>query len=214
MRTARFRIELAGDNWIRQLSREHPDAEFRLLSGIEKETRATELGEIRATPAEPVADALREHSSIVSYERLHVDERRALARYEVTDLGLYGFLRAMDVPPEFPIVAGDGCFEIEVTASTGRLRQIRENLAAGDVPHEVLFVAGTKDAEELLTDRQREVLETAFRAGYFEVPREANLEDVAVRLGVDKSTVSGVLRRAQGKVLGRFLSDPGRRIGH
>lgn len=48
-----------------------------------------------------------------------------------------------------------------------------------------------------LTDRQREALRIAYELGYFEIPREATLEDVAVALDVTASSVSERLRRAQ-----------------
>lgn len=55
------------------------------------------------------------------------------------------------------------------------------------------------------TDRQREVLETAFEVGYFEVPREATTEDVAATLDLDPSTVREHLQRAQRNLLGELL---------
>lgn len=210
---ARFRIELSEDNWMWELSRAHPEATFRLLSGIEEDGRALELGEIRARPASAVVDALRDHPAVGDLDLLHAVERRALARYEVEDAGLYRFLRATGVPPEFPIEARDGWFEVELTASRDRLQAMHEALSAGPSDHEVLFVAEAGGDDALLTDRQREALEAAHRSGFFEVPRETSLRELAEDLGVDESSLSGLLRRAQHRVVDRFLSDPARRIG-
>lgn len=52
-----------------------------------------------------------------------------------------------------------------------------------------------------LTDRQREVLRAALEAGYFEVPRENTLPELAARLGVSDSTVSESLRRGLGSLV-------------
>lgn len=49
-----------------------------------------------------------------------------------------------------------------------------------------------------LTDRQREVLRTAHRLGYFEYPREASATDVADELGIARSTFAEHLAAAQG----------------
>lgn len=46
-----------------------------------------------------------------------------------------------------------------------------------------------------LTDLQKEALQTAFEAGYFEVPRHGTLVDLAEELGVSDSAVSQRLRR-------------------
>lgn len=52
-----------------------------------------------------------------------------------------------------------------------------------------------------LTDRQREVLLTAYRMGYFERPRRSNATEVAAALDIDPSTLAGHLATAQAKVL-------------
>lgn len=60
-----------------------------------------------------------------------------------------------------------------------------------------------------LTQRQREVLETAHRMGYFEHPREASAAEVAEELGVATPTFTEHLAAAQRKVLEECLgSDP------
>ncbi|WP_168215888.1 helix-turn-helix domain-containing protein [Halorussus ruber] len=60
-----------------------------------------------------------------------------------------------------------------------------------------LYDAGRETGDELgLTDRQHETLETATEMGYFEVPRQAELEDLADVLGVSRQAVSERLRRA------------------
>jgi predicted DNA binding protein len=56
-----------------------------------------------------------------------------------------------------------------------------------------------------LTERQREVLETAHEMGYFEYPKRANAGDVAEELGVDDSTFVEHLSAAQGKLLSAIL---------
>jgi DNA-binding CsgD family transcriptional regulator len=64
---------------------------------------------------------------------------------------------------------------------------------------------GTDRPLDDLTPRQREVLETAWDAGYFEVPREASTADVARELDLDDSTVSEHLQRAERNLLARHL---------
>lgn len=57
-----------------------------------------------------------------------------------------------------------------------------------------------------LTDRQREVLETAFGMGYFEYPRSSNATEVAETLGIGTSTFTEHLAAAQRKLLGELLT--------
>lgn len=58
---------------------------------------------------------------------------------------------------------------------------------------------------DTLTDRQQEVLEIAFEHGYFEVPRKASTADLAEELGLDSSTVSEHLQRAQRNLVATVL---------
>ncbi len=58
---------------------------------------------------------------------------------------------------------------------------------------------------DALTDRQREVIETAYEMGYYEVPRELSTAELAAELDLDPSTVAEHLQRAERNVLGRVL---------
>ncbi|SFL46012.1 Predicted DNA binding protein, contains HTH domain [Halogranum rubrum] len=60
--------------------------------------------------------------------------------------------------------------------------------------------------EELLTDRQREVIVVAYELGYFSVPREATLSDIAAHIDIEKSTVGEHLRRGMGHI-GKILAE-------
>jgi hypothetical protein len=59
-----------------------------------------------------------------------------------------------------------------------------------------------------LTDRQREVLVTAYEMGYFERPRRANASEVAAALDIAQSTLSEHLVTAQRKLLTDILDRP------
>ncbi len=56
-----------------------------------------------------------------------------------------------------------------------------------------------------LTDRQREVLRTAYGMGYFSYPRKANATEVAAELDISPSTLAEHLAAAQGKLLEDLL---------
>jgi hypothetical protein len=52
-----------------------------------------------------------------------------------------------------------------------------------------------------VTDKQREALQVAMDAGYFDEPRRADLGDLAAELGVSKSAVSQRLKAVESKLL-------------
>ncbi|MDR5671673.1 Transcriptional regulator, contains HTH domain [Halalkaliarchaeum sp. AArc-CO] len=84
---------------------------------------------------------------------------------------------------------------------------IREYEAAGVSPdlRKLGTYDGPNDPVDALTDRQREVIETAYEMGFYEVPREASTDEVAAQLDLDPSTVAEHLQRAERNVLGEVL---------
>lgn len=56
-----------------------------------------------------------------------------------------------------------------------------------------------------MTPRQREAVRTAVDLGYYEVPREAELDEVAAHLDCADSTASELLRRAEAGVLSTLV---------
>lgn len=74
-----------------------------------------------------------------------------------------------------------------------------------------VFTSGSE--QELLhrhlTDRQREVLEAALEAGYYEWPRECTGEDVASELGITSATFSEHVNAAERKLLAALFDGAG-----
>lgn len=206
MITAALRVRLPDDAWVATVSRSFPDATFRLLSGVRTGKTAVELGEIVADEPARVSEAVAAHPSVVDYQRLEATDERLLAKYETTDTELYAFLERSSLPPEFPVVVRGGWFELDFTGTREEFNRLRTGLEATDRPYELESLVEREETERLLTRRQREVLEAAVREGYFEVPRDCTLEDLASDLDADTSTISGVVRRAENRVLTWFLT--------
>ncbi|AGN00703.1 GAF/PAS/PAC domain-containing protein [Salinarchaeum sp. Harcht-Bsk1] len=65
------------------------------------------------------------------------------------------------------------------------------------------------DGIDDLTDRQQEAIEAAYRAGYFDWPRESTAEEVASAMEIAPSTLHSHLRKAEGTLLASlFESGP------
>jgi len=106
-----------------------------------------------------------------------------------------------------PVLTAEGASMSLVGPQSSISGTIRAYESAGASPdlRKLGAYEGRDDPTDALTDRQEEVLRTAFDVGYYEVPREAATADVAAELGVDPSTVAEHLQRAERNVLGRIL---------
>ncbi|MFA1612513.1 helix-turn-helix domain-containing protein [Halobellus sp. MBLA0158] len=100
--------------------------------------------------------------------------------------------------------AADGTVAFSMFGPDNEIQTAIENVS---VPVDVTIesvggLAGTAAAVETrLTDRQREVVETAIEVGYYDVPRTASQEDVAAELGCAPSTAAEHLRKAESRML-------------
>jgi len=208
MISAQFRIQLPEHLWVSELSRQFPAAEFRLLSGYRMDGRALELGEIVAESPGRAVEAMPTHPAIASYELLESEPGRALAKYETTQTDLYEFAEMSALTIEFPVDVRNGWYGFDLTGTRDELEELRAVLDASPLSYELESLVTRAETDSLLTDRQREVLEAAVREGYFSVPRECTLVELADSLGVDKSTVSTTLRRGEARLVKWFLSGP------
>lgn len=116
---------------------------------------------------------------------------------------------------------GEGDFVVDVPQSTD-IKEFVDRLRS-TIPETSLLAKreGERRTEEParlagdgpldLTDRQRQALEAAYRAGYFEWPRENSAEDVAALLGVARPTLQAHLRKAEKELLSAFFAGGHRR---
>ncbi|MFB6126776.1 MAG: helix-turn-helix domain-containing protein [Halolamina sp.] len=127
-------------------------------------------------------------------------------------------VESLGCPVDDISVDGDtGTLHISLYLSdVAALRSVVDDLdsMAGGVELRYLVRDGEADeADEVLvdrgrlTDRQREVIETAYRMGYFEYPRESNAETVADELGVGVSTFAEHLAAAQSRLLTELFTE-------
>lgn len=103
---------------------------------------------------------------------------------------------------------GDGGLRVTLIGDDAEFQRAVEGLPA-ELDFAVERIGDYRpDAETLrstLTDRQREVLDVAIRAGYYENPRQVSQREVAERLGITPGTVSQTLRRIESNVFSEFV---------
>ena len=101
---------------------------------------------------------------------------------------------------------------LSLVGSQDAIRAMLRNFeAAGVVPdlHRLGDYEGEVAPLDALTDRQLEILQTAYEMGFYEVPREASTEDVADELDLDGGTVAEHLQRAERNLLSQQLAVQG-----
>ncbi|MFC7098923.1 helix-turn-helix domain-containing protein [Halobaculum marinum] len=210
MARAKLRVTLPEDTWVGAVSRDHSDARLSVLSVLPTgEGRGVTLVSLQADDAPAVVRDIEHHDLVeeVELQRAAEDVREVVIRVETTDPRLLKPLRDSRLPVEFPLVVSEGVAEVTVAGSRERLSALATALEATGMEFSVGYVHDALDAEDLLTEPQRDLLVAAIDAGYYDTPRDATLTELADQHGIAKSTASERLHRAEGKVIKRFAED-------
>jgi predicted DNA binding protein len=197
----------AQEDWLATLSTEFPDAEFRVLASHPIEDGLLGIAEIQTLDGDAIVRRFECASEVRSSEVVHTDERIVLIQYVVPIPRSYRALRASGNLPRFPAIIQDGWLSSEVTASQERLAEFTDELTAAGIPYQIQSLTQSHDPIKLLTDRQRQFITDAVARGYYDSPRECTLTELAGAFDVNKSAASGILHRAEGRIIKEFVAE-------
>ncbi|SDJ50436.1 Predicted DNA binding protein, contains HTH domain [Halovenus aranensis] len=112
----------------------------------------------------------------------------------------------IDMPIEY---TEDSARKVTVIGTEESLLEMSEMIGVGETDIELVSM-GPYSPESRgvfgdLTDRQREVLETALRLGYYENPRETTLDEIATELDISVGTVGQHVRSIESKVFEKYV---------
>ncbi|MFB6308955.1 MAG: helix-turn-helix domain-containing protein, partial [Haloarculaceae archaeon] len=196
MPRAELTLTIPEEIWIGELSREYPDAEFRILAALPGEDSGVGLAEVIGEHLGDIVGDMERSESVTSLELLQRSEDRALVQFETSMPLLLFPVQSSGVPLEMPFSLEDGEAHWEITAPQQRLSALGEELEGFGIPFSVERVQQHVETEQLLTESQLELVRAAVEEGYYDTPRECSLTELADAVGIAKSTCSETLHRA------------------
>jgi len=113
-----------------------------------------------------------------------------------------------DLVPGEPFVVGPEETVVTFYAAEERLPLVYDLLDDLRIEYKVSAVRpfrGDRGPLAAVTERQRSLLELAYRLGYFDTPAKTSLSKLAKIAGVSRAAVSKTLRRAEARVLESVL---------
>jgi len=207
MPQARLLVDLPDGPWIADVSREFPDAGFRVLTAVPGESAGFALVRVSARDVDAVLSAMESHDALASVSVMARKDGVATVRIETDAPLLLLAAKRSGLPIEMPLDIEDGVAEVEVTGEHERVAEMGRRLSELGLEFEVERVRQRVNPARLLTDRQRELLLAAVDLGYYDVPRRATLTEVAEHAGIAKSTCSETLQRVERTVVREFVDD-------
>jgi predicted DNA binding protein len=193
--------------WMGTVSRNHPDAQFRILATTASDSGGVALAELFADNSEEVVSEIKDAKSVTDLEVLEVDDETVLVEIETQAAMFLEFARSAGIPIKTPFSVHDGEVVWELTASRSRLSALKETLDDANVSFTVESIYQQIDSEQLLTDRQWTIIQAALENGYYDTPRNCTQEDIARHVGLAKSTCSELLHRAEERIIKRLVGD-------
>jgi predicted DNA binding protein len=162
---------------------------------------------------DPYTAALAEAPFIVDYETARIDDDSfyVYIEHETREVDCQfrePFLekRVLVIPPiEYD---EDGTTSVELVGRSEDVQELVDSIPEKiDVRIDQVgeYDRGLDHTSSLLTDRQQEAVQAAAEVGYYDLPREGTVEDVAAKLDCAPSTASTHLRKAQSRLVHRIL---------
>ena len=201
MPEATLTVTLPEEVWMGELTRQYPEVTFQVLSALPQESSGVVLAEITGEGLPGLLEEMREYDDVVELVVLNESDGTGLIEFETSVLPLLLLAQESGMPISMPFSLSDGVVTWELTASHDRLSELGEQLDSFGLSYNIESLRYQVGEDELLTDAQRELVETAIEMGYYETPRECSLTDVAAAVGRAKSTVSEMLHRAEGTII-------------
>jgi DNA-binding response OmpR family regulator len=173
---------------------------------------------VEGAAADTVLEYLTTHDDVEHARTITDTPEKSLFEFRVADstvlVPLVEFGASVDT-----LTAADGDGSLVVTVSPeADLRVLSDTLQSAFPAMEVVAkreversVQSTetfkRELEDKLTNRQRDVLETAFVSGYFDWPRGSTAEEVAESLGISAPTFHEHLRAGEQKLMATFFEE-------
>jgi predicted DNA binding protein len=105
----------------------------------------------------------------------------------------------------------EGMFKMTLLGSARQIRDALENLKRSGMHYRVVQLTDAKFSTDsplnALTEKQRRVLISAYRLGYYDVPRKISSERLAKELKLHKSALAMHRRKAELRILAQILKE-------
>ncbi|MHA1730459.1 MAG: helix-turn-helix domain-containing protein [Promethearchaeota archaeon] len=202
--------------WIHAICQKFPGLSIEIESFLpgnsvthvsEKSLVGNALIKISGTNIELATEEIKAHPSVVEMHVMSKGDTNALVNVKTRDRWLLGSLIKSESVLRFPVSISwdaEGKRAVGIWITTGlrnRVDHLLDLLEERGVQFEILGLEGISNNKipGTLTPRQAEILDIALESGFFEIPRKITLTELAGKIGIAKSTLSGILRRISQK---------------
>ncbi|MHA1265990.1 MAG: helix-turn-helix domain-containing protein [Candidatus Helarchaeota archaeon] len=198
---AKFEITLPQELWVAVLSKKYPDITIEIMAMLPTaDMVGNALFKLKGQNLEKIVNEIRAHPSLIELYLISDNNTSKILNIKTKDPWLLISLLKSEVILKLPVIIQNGIATWEVLAPHEKIRKFNNLLSQNNIEFQLKSLKKYKQ-EPQLTARQTEVLDMAVTLGYYEIPRKITLTELANRLNIAKSTLSGILRRIDKRLL-------------
>ena len=196
----RIEVRLPDGHWAGEATRENPSS---ILQIIETMPLGKGRGTAQISTDDLLLDQLENLSGVESVNLL--GENKATVTIASGGGGFIKALRVVGVVPRTPFEVIDGWADWTIQCSSNQVKQLIEQIKTDEIP--MRLKSTRSNTEKLLTTRQSQIFELAKRKGYWNIPRETSITQLAELTGSSKSTISVMLHAIESKIVDTFYDE-------
>jgi predicted DNA binding protein len=199
---ARIKIKFPDGLWISYIFRKFPDIKMEILNflpyDLEKSIGNSNI-EIIYYDINSIVNEIKNHASVFEFSVIEQDENRIKFNVKTKDpYLLYGLIKH-GILVEFPVKVREGNAYWRLISTRDRIDKLLTLFENKNINFTLLRIGkapyNLDDERAKLSLEESNVLDKAIDLGFFEVPRNISLENLANELGKSKSALSVMLRK-------------------
>ena len=196
----RIEVRLPDGHWAGEATRDNPSS---ILQIIETMPLSKGRGTAQISTDKLLLDQLENLSGIESVNLL--GENKATVTIASGGGGFIKALRVVGVVPRTPFEVIDGWADWTIQCSSNQVKQLIEQIKIDEIP--MRLKSTRSSTEKLLTTRQSQIFELAKRKGYWNIPRDISITQLAELAGSSKSTISVMLHAIESRIIDTFYEE-------
>ncbi|UCC19479.1 MAG: helix-turn-helix domain-containing protein, partial [Promethearchaeota archaeon] len=199
---ARIKIKFPEQLWISEIFKNFPDIKLEISHFLPydlEKSIGNSVIEIMHYKIDSIIKEIRHHPSVFDLSVLERGENQVKFNIKTKDPYLLYAIIKCGVLVDFPVRVEDGFAYWRLISSRDRIDQLLNLFEEKNINFELLRIGiapyNIEDEKYKLTLDELNVLDKAVSSGFFEIPRNISLEELANELGKSKSALSVMLRK-------------------
>ncbi len=202
----KFKIEIPTNKWLAKFNKKFPELSFNILSKyvLDNDTGSTLL-KIEGNSVKQFIEEIENDLNKSTYQILYNEGDFLILNVKTKDPWILKALIKTDLLLIYPIKVKYGKLNINAITMREKADVFLDDLEKKRIKFKIKSI-GRYHRKDLLTKRQKEVLKTAYKAGYYKIPRRISLSDLSKQFIISPSALSELLRRIHGRLAAFYMN--------